>query len=127
MAQKQQFNKSYIPAVLECSLCLDMFDDPRNLPCGHTFCLKCLEKSVSSNKSDPNCSLCRKVWKVPEEGLAGLSKNYVADSFKDSVPSTRECILSSDGRKHGAVEYFCVNCWDALCSICRETHSYTKL
>ena len=128
MAQKQQFNKSYIPSVLECSLCLDMFDDPRNLPCGHTFCLKCLEKSINTKKkSDPNCSLCRKIWKVPEEGLTGLSKNFVADSFKDSVPSTRDCILSSDGRKHGAVEYFCVNCWDALCSICRESHQYTKV
>ena len=89
-------------------------------------CLKCLEKSVSSSKKfDPNCSFSRKEWKVPDEGLTDLSKNYV--SFKDSVPSTRECVLSSDGRKHGAVEYFCVDCWNALCSICRETHLYTKV
>ena len=128
MAQKSQVNKSYISAALECSLCLDMFDDPHNLPCGHTFCLKCLEKTVNINKkSDPNCFLCRKEWKVPEDGLTGLSKNFVADSFKDSVLSTRECVLSSDGRKHGAVEYFCVNCWNALCSICRESHLYTKV
>ena len=25
-----------------CSLCLDIFDQPRLLPCGHAFCTSCL-------------------------------------------------------------------------------------
>ena len=129
MAEKKQFNKSYIPAALECSLCLDMFNDPRNLPCGHTFCLKCLEKAINTKSPvDLNCSLCRKEWKVPDKGLTGLSKNFIAESFKDSVPAARACktILFNDGREHGAEEYFCINCWEALCSICRVSHKYTN-
>ncbi|KAH3746276.1 midline 1 [Pelomyxa schiedti] len=28
---------------LRCPICLELFDDPRILPCGHTFCFRCLQ------------------------------------------------------------------------------------
>jgi hypothetical protein len=40
----------------------------------------------------------------------------------DCVPSTGECVLATDGFEHGPSEYFCVNCWEALCSACRDSH-----
>ena len=33
-----------ITAQLECSICLDMYTNPKLLPCFHTFCKKCLER-----------------------------------------------------------------------------------
>lgn len=47
----------------------------------------------------------------------------MADGFKDCVPSTGECVLATDGFEHGPSEYFCVNCWEALCKACRDSHS----
>ena len=41
---------------LQCSICLDIFDDPISLPaCGHTFCRTCI-----SNVQSKKCPLCDK-------------------------------------------------------------------
>ncbi|CAB1437202.1 unnamed protein product [Pleuronectes platessa] len=41
---------------MECSLCMRLFYEPVATPCGHTFCLKCLERCMDHN---PNCPLCK--------------------------------------------------------------------
>ncbi|XP_041372558.1 E3 ubiquitin-protein ligase Midline-1-like [Gigantopelta aegis] len=45
---------------ISCSFCLEIFTDPRVLPCGHTFCLTCLQNHIDANNTDdafmcPNC------------------------------------------------------------------------
>ncbi|KAG9349062.1 hypothetical protein JZ751_029380 [Albula glossodonta] len=42
-------------ADLECSLCMRLFYEPVTTPCGHTFCLKCLERSLDHNSKCPLC------------------------------------------------------------------------
>ncbi|XP_065814885.1 LON peptidase N-terminal domain and RING finger protein 3 [Labrus bergylta] len=44
------------PADLECSLCMRLFYEPVTTPCGHTFCLRCLERCLDHN---PKCPLCK--------------------------------------------------------------------
>ncbi|XP_053130321.1 LON peptidase N-terminal domain and RING finger protein 3 isoform X2 [Hemicordylus capensis] len=44
------------PSDLECSLCMRLFYEPVTTPCGHTFCLKCLERCLDHN---PKCPLCK--------------------------------------------------------------------
>ncbi|XP_039218291.1 LON peptidase N-terminal domain and RING finger protein 3 isoform X1 [Crotalus tigris] len=44
------------PADLECSLCMRLFYEPVTTPCGHTFCLRCLERCLDHN---PECPLCK--------------------------------------------------------------------
>ncbi|MBN3300062.1 LONF3 protein, partial [Amia calva] len=41
---------------LECSLCMRLFYEPVTTPCGHTFCLKCLERCLDHNAK---CALCK--------------------------------------------------------------------
>ncbi|KAL8190134.1 UNVERIFIED_CONTAM: hypothetical protein K2H54_041057 [Gekko kuhli] len=40
----------------ECSLCMRLFYEPVATRCGHTFCLKCLERCMDHN---PHCPLCK--------------------------------------------------------------------
>ncbi|XP_005933304.1 LON peptidase N-terminal domain and RING finger protein 3 [Haplochromis burtoni] len=44
------------PADLECPLCMRLFYEPVTTPCGHTFCLQCLERCLDHN---PKCPLCK--------------------------------------------------------------------
>ncbi|XP_077778389.1 LON peptidase N-terminal domain and RING finger protein 3 isoform X3 [Podarcis muralis] len=44
------------PSDMECSLCMRVFYEPVTTPCGHTFCLKCLERCLDHK---PNCPLCK--------------------------------------------------------------------
>ncbi|KAL0970061.1 hypothetical protein UPYG_G00236620 [Umbra pygmaea] len=49
------------PVVIEkhlyCSICMDVFDEPVTTPCGHTFCLACLNRNLQLN--DSICPLCK--------------------------------------------------------------------
>ncbi|KAL4631554.1 LON peptidase N-terminal domain and RING finger protein 3 [Arapaima gigas] len=42
-------------ADLDCSLCMRLFYEPVTTPCGHTFCLKCLERCLDHNSQCPLC------------------------------------------------------------------------
>ncbi|XP_069749584.1 LON peptidase N-terminal domain and RING finger protein 3-like isoform X2 [Narcine bancroftii] len=49
------------PFDLECSLCMRLLYEPITTPCGHTFCLKCIERCMDHS---PKCPLCKEV--LPE-------------------------------------------------------------
>uniref|UniRef100_A0A3B3D9P7 RING-type domain-containing protein n=1 Tax=Oryzias melastigma TaxID=30732 RepID=A0A3B3D9P7_ORYME len=65
-----------------CSICLDLLKDPVTIPCGHSYCMKCIqgfwdeeEKIHSSIKSCLNClaSYCEKHLQ-PHLDVAALKK-----------------------------------------------------
>ena len=86
--------------IVECPICLDVFDDPRLLPCGHTYCLRCLDQLGNSRRRrqlppDANCDnvvdddgvglscpLCGKQMDLPHSAsdisgyCRGLPKNF---------------------------------------------------
>ena len=62
---------SQLDQELQCSICHEMFKDPRMLPCQHTFCLECLE-SVSKLTKDGktmDCSLCKSTYDLPLQNI----------------------------------------------------------
>ncbi|XP_006762033.2 PREDICTED: LON peptidase N-terminal domain and RING finger protein 3 isoform X1 [Myotis davidii] len=46
---------SFDATDLECALCMRLFYEPVTTPCGHTFCLKCLERCLDHNAKCPLC------------------------------------------------------------------------
>ena len=124
--------------IVECSLCLCVFRDPRLLPCGHTFCLPCLQRQVLSARENRShlCALCRKSWEIPNEGVSSLPKNYClididADLLEAKISDdTVACSMVGDGKKHGRREWLCLECHQPFCSNCRNLHlqnNFTKL
>ena len=106
-----------VNSQLECSVCLQVFQDPRNLPCGHTFCLRCIQ-----NISNRLCSLCKREWSLPANGWQGLPKNFIAENCITSLPSISHCAVAGNS-SHGAVKFFCIDCWDSLCEKCGQGHT----
>ena len=121
-----------VNSLLECSVCLQVLQDPRNLPCGHTFCLQCIEKTCYRF-----CALCKRKWSLPENGLQELPKNFVAASFTASLLSSaannaeisdinesdfelnngRRALLCAQ-HKDKAIEFFCTKCDVFCCQTC---------
>ena len=120
-----------------CPTCLEMFDNPKSLPCRHAFCLKCLQGHFKGKclGNEVPCPICRKDFKIPSEGLEGLRHHFLVQRLKvesgaeiDEV-SCEVCMEESqEGCDHipTAIAYVCVNCNQKLCERCRKSHRRWK-
>jgi RING-type zinc-finger len=72
-----------INEITECSICSEVFQDPRVLPCVHTFCFSCLKAYGKSIKPGGllECPLCRRACPVPNGGFKDFPKNYMAQQL----------------------------------------------
>ncbi|XP_041372793.1 uncharacterized protein LOC121386057 [Gigantopelta aegis] len=61
--------------VISCCICLGPFTDPRTLPCGHTFCLRCLQRHIDSsvNENTFKCPNCRAVVDIRDQNRPSTS------------------------------------------------------
>ncbi|XP_030633901.1 finTRIM family, member 86 [Chanos chanos] len=52
------------PEEFVCSVCLEVLRDPATLPCGHTYCLLCIQKhwDQGTSKGECYCPQCRQVF-----------------------------------------------------------------
>ena len=73
--------------LLYCSVCMENFEDPRALPCLHTFCYKCLEQLNSSGDCSKRgilkCPLCIEEHFIPDKGVNGFRKDFRIKSLID--------------------------------------------
>ena len=119
-----------VPDNLKCSICLDLFSDPRILPCFHTYCLKCLQDLVSDQKSHLNCPQCRAKHEIPKDGVA----TYLSDlSILSELEATKVTTRKEETKKCGlcatgvAVSY-CKDCREYLCQSCQDVvHKHGKM
>jgi len=69
--------------ILECSICTEMYTDPRVLPCVHTYCLQCIKAWCKDSQPGDKlaCPLCRKEFSLPNNGVEDLPKNFYVINF----------------------------------------------
>ncbi len=56
---KQELNEDN---QLKCSLCKQLFNQPKFLSCTHTFCLQCCENLIQ--KDQIQCPICQQITQV---------------------------------------------------------------
>ncbi|XP_064112578.1 RING finger protein nhl-1-like isoform X4 [Macrobrachium nipponense] len=72
-----------------CAICLDLLHRPRSLPCGHTFCLICLQNYANSCRTIITCPSCRGAAQVPKEGVVGLPPNVTLAEMAQIIKERR--------------------------------------
>ncbi len=122
----------FVNSHMECGICHEVFKDPRIMPCGHTFCLTCLQQLESTSQSQASstrridCPYCRTPFSTVGQSVQTLPKNYTIDECISSLPAMNQCVLIGDGNTHGKVEHFCFDCWEPLCASCSAVHTRTR-
>ncbi|KAH7715339.1 leucine Rich Repeat family protein [Aphelenchoides avenae] len=129
--------------TVECPVCLDVFDEPKFLNCGHTVCQKCVNKVVATRRNGANarqgrdrncikCPVCTTETEIPPDGLI---TNY---SLVDLVCRVQKSLVDSHacngcGKQAPVAEMFtCVSCEEKLnctplwiCALCAmNRHRY---
>jgi len=129
--------------MTECCICIEVFTDPRVLPCQHTFCLKCLLNYGKDKQPGDRmpCPLCRKRFTIPADGLSGIQKNFFMEKLATARKlSAREeaghilCdVCSSDEERPSEATVpskpatkHCLQCQQNYCDQCSWSHTKIK-
>ncbi|KAJ8271834.1 hypothetical protein COCON_G00106930 [Conger conger] len=121
---------------LICSICLDRYDNPKVLPCLHTFCERCLQNYIPAHSLTLSCPVCRQTSILPEKGVSALQNNFFITNLMDVLQRSPEsssddpAVLETGGAvptgqplscpNHGGnvMEFYCPPCETAMCEEC---------
>lgn len=131
-----------VKQVLECSICHEVYSEPRALPCLHTFCLKCLQDFGSHLGKHPGdtmpCPICRKEYLIPKDGFVALPKNFMIDTLVEgvhlfeTVEEKSPCDACKANKHDGTTQIesavnCCLECQQYLCDHCTKDHAFENL
>ena len=117
---------------VSCSVCSDIFTDPKHLPCLHSFCLHCLKQwhRTSHGRDKMRCPKCQAVSRIPESGdLKDLPTSFYLNGLID-VLAIKECKTSQvkcgNCDKKSAETSYCFQCCIFYCQECVTGHNMMR-
>ena len=138
MAVKPSSGLLKLEEQLTCPVCLDLYTNPKTLPCLHSFCQECLEglpqeSEVRGDTYYLSCPTCRQRTEVPREGVGAFPVAFhlnnlkeIAQSLKNKVSDDPQQVTCNDHDK--PLEVFCETCKTVICLHCvvrtHKDHKY---
>ena len=118
----------------ECPLCLETVNNPKTLPCLHSFCLECLDKHAGFARrqlqATIKCPVCQASFQIPEgDSFKNLPTSYHLNrlvdvlALKDSGAQAQKCVSCDE---NNTASSYCFVCQSFLCTPCFEAHQRLK-
>ncbi|XP_042257245.1 E3 ubiquitin-protein ligase TRIM39-like [Thunnus maccoyii] len=106
-----------------CCICLDIYTDPVSIPCGHNFCLDCIEHFWDT-KDKSECPLCKETFRGRPD--LRINRNFadIIEFFKRSLSPTLkqeedvDVAVRLGSGEHSPKQLSKAD--DVLCDICHE-------
>ena len=117
---------------VSCSVCMCTLNDPKQLPCLHSFCLHCLNgiQRTSGLHGKITCPECRRQFQIPGNGNPSeLPTNVRINSLLD-VLAIKECsttnVKCGNCDKRSAQTLYCFQCCSFWCEECILGHNIIR-
>ena len=136
MAVKPSSGLLKLEEQLTCPVCLDLYTNPKTLPCLHSFCQECLEglpqeREARGDTYYISCPTCRQRTEVPREGVGAFPVAFhlnnlkeIAQSLKNKVSDPQQVTCDDHDKP---LEVFCETCKTVICFHCTyRTHKDHK-
>ena len=134
--QGGESNWEKVRQEVTCAICLELLDDPKSMPCLHTYCKKCLMQALTKRPHDPdlprdrpaiNCPLCRAEVALSNQGIEALPSNFSATRLVETVQLQDKLEQNKtplcDGCKKNDAASSCCDCGEFfLCANCITVH-----
>ncbi|XP_024124556.1 tripartite motif-containing protein 16-like [Oryzias melastigma] len=106
--------------IFSCSICLDLLKDPATIPCGHSYCMKCIQGFWDEEEKIHSCPQCRKTFTprpVLEKStmLEALVEHLKKTGLQAAGPEDVSCDFCF-GRKRKTIK----SCLICLASYCEK-------
>ena len=122
---------------ITCSICYELFTDPRTLPCLHTFCKSCIQRSVDTGLAEVpegffECPLCRAHVPLPARGINGISANFSTKRLIEIYSKRQEVVTDTAPKcplctNSNPATMWCIECDCGICSECSNVHKRMKM
>ncbi|KAL9986009.1 hypothetical protein ACROYT_G000062, partial [Oculina patagonica] len=116
-----------------CPLCSETLQDPKTLPCLHSFCLLCLDNLARierrRHQDKISCPICQTSILIPEENtFRDLSTSFHLERLKEIQVNENLVAITCQSCNEGktAISY-CFVCEDYLCSTCDKAHRRLRI
>ena len=114
---------------LTCAICLDLYTNPKTLPCLHSFCQQCLEGLPLDTQKDHfiTCPTCRHCTQLPQPaGVADFPMAFHINNLKEVhnlmiKVSGHQQVICDNCTTTNATGY-CKECAQFLCQKCIDVH-----
>uniref|UniRef100_A0A3P9JMU7 Tripartite motif-containing protein 16-like n=1 Tax=Oryzias latipes TaxID=8090 RepID=A0A3P9JMU7_ORYLA len=96
-----------------CSICQDLLKDPVTIPCGHSYCMKCIQEFWGEKEKIPSCPQCRKTF---------IQRPVLVKNFMLAALVDQSCLIcpASYCEKHlqPHLDMFCRTDQKSICYLC---------
>ena len=114
---------------LTCPVCLDLYTNPKTLPCLHSFCEACIERFPQDKEGETyylSCPTCRHRTELPGGGAGAFPVAFTLNNLKEiyslmkkvSDPQQVTCDNCTTANATG----YCKDCSKFLCQKCMDIH-----
>ncbi|CAF1064185.1 unnamed protein product [Adineta ricciae] len=122
-------NTDQFQELITCVICHERYKDPRILPCSHTFCYKCIQKSMQDGKF--TCPL-QDEQIIEQNDIDNLPTNRTAKEMVDFVlhinPSLdKKAYLPCENCNELQAWNWCEKCGTNLCETCTQSVHMIKI
>lgn len=111
---------------LTCPVCQDIFRDPVLLPCTHSFCRECLQRSLQRNKK---CPLCRELFEegqdISNRALSSACETFLKHS--NCRPTPKPAGEDTCNLHLKPLELYCEKDEEPVCVDCVSLHNTHRL
>ena len=122
MAIKSPSALKELEQQLTCPVCLDIYTNPKSLPCLHSFCRHCLEGLPvysQENKYFMKCPTCRTSAELPEPtGPAAFPVAFHINNLKEVYRLMKQERVMNCSKHDDSLRIFCEFCQELVCPDC---------
>ena len=122
MATKPPSALKELEQQLTCPVCLDIYTNPKSLPCHHSFCQHCLEGlpvNPQGNKYYIKCPTCRTSTELPEPtGPAAFPVAFQINNLKEVYSLMKQEKAMNCSKHDDPLRIFCETCEKVICRDC---------